>query len=189
MNNTKYLDLNGLNTLVSIIKTDYAKKNDLQNVSNIANGAASVAANLTAEVTNINSNINNISSNLTNTEANVSNIANNLTNTNANVSNIANNLNANYYNKTEVNELVSGIDKLVYNIVNNISEVTNNSTIYLVPKENSASGNVYDEYMLINSNPELIGSTEVNLTNYVQFSDLNFANTTDIDNLFATGNE
>lgn len=175
MNNTKYLDFAGLNTLVGIIKTEFAKKNDLQNVSNIANGAASVAANLTAEVTNINSNI--------------SNISNNLVNTNTNVTNIVNNLNTNYYNKTEVNSLVSGIDKLVYSIVNNISEVTNNSTIYLVPKTNTAAGNIYDEYMLINNNPELIGSTEVNLANYVQFSDLVFANTTDIDNLFTQSGE
>lgn len=48
---------------------------------------------------------------------------------------------------------------------NNISE----TTIYLMLKDPAgASGDIYDEYMYINNNWEHIGSTEVDLSNYVQ---------------------
>jgi len=44
-------------------------------------------------------------------------------------------------------------------------------TVYF--KSNSSSGNnVYDEYMYINSNWELIGSTQIDLSNYLQTSDI-----------------
>ena len=44
-------------------------------------------------------------------------------------------------------------------------------TIYF--KSNSSSGNnIYDEYMYINNNWELIGSTQVDLSNYLQSSDI-----------------
>lgn len=41
-------------------------------------------------------------------------------------------------------------------------------TIYLVPKTNTGTRNIYDEYMYINGAWEKIGDTEVDLTNYVQ---------------------
>ena len=40
-------------------------------------------------------------------------------------------------------------------------------TIYMVPKTTAVSNNVYDEYMYINNAWELIGTTEVDLSNYL----------------------
>lgn len=45
-------------------------------------------------------------------------------------------------------------------------------TIYLVPAEKSDTGNVYDEFMVIDGAWERIGSTQVDLTGYVQEGDL-----------------
>lgn len=49
--------------------------------------------------------------------------------------------------------------------VNSTSEVTKPNTIYLIPNS-SKEGNLYDEYMLIDSKIELIGSQEVDLSGY-----------------------
>lgn len=45
-------------------------------------------------------------------------------------------------------------------------EEANDYTIYMINNNSSSENNVYDEYLLINNNWELIGSTEVDLTNY-----------------------
>lgn len=47
-------------------------------------------------------------------------------------------------------------------------EQMEDDTIYLVPSKTSAESNVYDEYIKIEGNAELIGSTAVDLSNYVQ---------------------
>ena len=47
--------------------------------------------------------------------------------------------------------------------------------IYLVSKTREA-GNVYDEYILVNNYYELIGSTDIDLSNYVTTDQLTFAN-------------
>lgn len=49
--------------------------------------------------------------------------------------------------------------------VNSVSDVTKQNVIYLVPNT-SNEGNLYDEYMLIDGTPELIGSQEVDLSGY-----------------------
>lgn len=67
---------------------------------------------------------------------------------------------------------VSG--SLTYQIANSLSEVTQPSTIYLVPNSDSGTDNAYDEYMYINGQPELIGSVgDVDLTGYVKTSTFN----------------
>ena len=45
-------------------------------------------------------------------------------------------------------------------------------TIYLVPKTTAQTNNSFDEYMYINNTWERIGSTDVDLSGYVQDSDL-----------------
>ena len=89
----------------------------------------------------------------------------------------------NYYNKSEVDGLIGNIDKLTRKVVASTAEVTEENVIYMVPKDGE-SGNVYEEYMLINGNVELIGNTEVDLTNYVTTDDVVFATTEEIDALF-----
>jgi hypothetical protein len=64
-----------------------------------------------------------------------------------------------------IEETISGVIKR--DIVSALPQDNiDNSTIYMVLKENGAENNIYDEYMYINSNWELIGNTEINLNNY-----------------------
>ena len=51
-------------------------------------------------------------------------------------------------------------------VVQTLTETGEANTIYFVPKAGSANPDVYDEYMYINNAWEKIGSTEVDLSNY-----------------------
>lgn len=48
----------------------------------------------------------------------------------------------------------------------NLPDEGETSAIYLVPNEGAAANNIYDEWMYINSTWEIIGSTQVDLSNY-----------------------
>ena len=55
------------------------------------------------------------------------------------------------------------------------------NVLYFVPRAESDTDNVYEEYMLINDAIELIGTTEIDLSGYVQTSELeSYAKTEDI---------
>ena len=43
--------------------------------------------------------------------------------------------------------------------------------IYLVPSEDGEEGNIYEEYILTSTGFELIGTTEIDLSNYVNLSE------------------
>ena len=67
--------------------------------------------------------------------------------------------------KTYVDNLMSGaVKRLVVQTLPTQDIDTN--TIYMVLKSVPTTNNIYDEYMYINNAWELIGSTEVNLSNY-----------------------
>lgn len=72
---------------------------------------------------------------------------------------------------------------IVYYIPYPIISTPSTSTIYLVPNDGTGS-NVYNEYVYINNNFELIGSTEFDLSDYVKQSDLVVLTRTDIETLF-----
>lgn len=68
-----------------------------------------------------------------------------------------------------INGLTSG--GITRQIVSSLSDITDpdESTIYMVgPKTNETGNNVYEEYMFINGIAELIGSTAVDMSNYIQ---------------------
>lgn len=65
-----------------------------------------------------------------------------------------------------------GLQKEVLDHVPEPSEMVEN-VIYLVPAEEPNPENVYNEYMLIDGQRELIGSTATNLTDYVKSDELN----------------
>ena len=72
---------------------------------------------------------------------------------------------ANYYNKTEVEELIGAIEGLQYEIVETLPTTDiDTHTLYLVP--DAQAQNVYDEYLYINNAWANLGSTEVDLSNY-----------------------
>ena len=91
------------------------------------------------------------------------------------ITNINNQL-QNIYNKEEVNNLIASVNHLSYKKVGSLEEVNKDATdasryIYLVPTGN-LSGNLYDEYMVIDNQLEPVGSWEVNLNNYITNDEL-----------------
>ena len=55
-----------------------------------------------------------------------------------------------------------------YSVVQSLpSEDISTTTIYLLPKQTAGTNNVYDEYIYVNESWELIGDTEIDLSNYV----------------------
>ena len=72
-----------------------------------------------------------------------------------------------YYTKTAVNDLISGLTTGInLTIVETLpTENIDTNTIYLVLKTEAYLNDYYDEYMYINSRWELIGNTRVDLTN------------------------
>ena len=91
------------------------------------------------------------------------------------ITNINNQL-QNIYNKEEVNNLIASVNHLSYKKVGSLEEVNKDATdasryIYLVPTGN-LSGNLYDEYMVIDNQLEPVGSWEVNLNDYITNDEL-----------------
>lgn len=83
--------------------------------------------------------------------------------------------------KTYVNQQLANINKK--QIVSSTTEMTDANTIYLIA--NSGSGNnIYDEYIVINGKAEKIGTTEIDLTNYLRDSDLVKISNEEIDTAF-----
>ena len=70
------------------------------------------------------------------------------------------------YTKNEVNNLISAIAQIHFQIANQLpTHDIDLHTIYFVPKQESTT-NSYNEYVYINNKWELIGSTDVDLSNY-----------------------
>lgn len=84
----------------------------------------------------------------------------------------------NYYKKSEtftkqeVNNLISAITTLDIQVVQTLpTEDISTTTIYLVPKTTAETNDAYDEYIYVSNAWEHIGSTEVDLTDYVKNTD------------------
>lgn len=73
-----------------------------------------------------------------------------------------------YYDKAQVDELISGLAGLNIEIVDVLPQEGETNTIYLV----STGEDSYDEYMWISGAWEKIGNTNVDLTDYAKKSDL-----------------
>ena len=73
---------------------------------------------------------------------------------------------------TDVMGIIASIPQFKLSIVNDLPETGEKMTLYLVPKEESAN-DVYNEYIWIEqtSSFELIGTTAVDLTDYVKNTD------------------
>lgn len=80
------------------------------------------------------------------------------------------------YTKTEVNDLISAISTMDVRVVQVLpTEDISTTTIYLVPKQTPATQDVYDEYIYVSNAWEHIGSTDIDLSDYITTSDLNTA--------------
>lgn len=85
--------------------------------------------------------------------------------------------------QTWVNSQLANINKK--EVVTSISQMTDSNTIYLIANAGE-SNNIYDEYIVINGTPEKIGTTEVDLTNYVKTSDLIAITNPEIEEIFSS---
>lgn len=84
---------------------------------------------------------------------------------------------------TAINSAVANINKK--QIVTSIAEMTDANTIYLMAN-NGTGNNNYDEYLVINGTAEKIGTTEVDLSGYVQETDLVAITNSEIDTIVAS---
>lgn len=74
--------------------------------------------------------------------------------------------NQNAYNKTEINDLLSTVSSLKFEVVSNLPTTNISiSTIYLKPI-GDIERNLYEEYIYINNKWELLGNTQIDLSNY-----------------------
>ena len=106
------------------------------------------------------------------------------------ITNTVNNL-TNYYKKSEtytqaeVDALISAVVTIDIEVVQTLPTTDiSTTTIYLLPKQTAGTDDVYDEYINTTGTSagwELIGSTQVDLSNYY--------NKTQVDNLLAAKND
>lgn len=93
--------------------------------------------------------------------------------------------------KGYVDSAIASVTSIEFRVVQTLPQEGENGVIYLVPNGGSGT-NVKDEYVWIpgtGGNPgswEKIGSTDVDLSGYVQTSDLVEVSTSDIDTMFNT---
>ena len=96
---------------------------------------------------------------------------------------------ANFQTDTQVqaaiNSALEGITGIDFQVVQSLPATGTKGVIYLMSNGSSATSNIYDEYIWLSSSSsyEKIGTTQVDLTNYVQFSDLVELTNGEIDNI------
>lgn len=82
-----------------------------------------------------------------------------------------------------VTAAIAGITGFHAEIVSVLPETGETNILYLVAKSTAASGNGYDEYLYINGAWELIGSTDIDLSGYVQASEMHAITNTEITDI------
>lgn len=82
-----------------------------------------------------------------------------------------------------VTAAIAGITGFHAEIVSALPATGEPNILYLVAKSTAASGNGYDEYLYINGAWELIGSTDIDLSGYVQASEMHAITNTEITDI------
>lgn len=78
----------------------------------------------------------------------------------------------NYYEKTEIDRLISIIPKFSIEVVNTLpTENISETTVYLL-KDNEIDGNLYTEYIYVDNIWETLGSQAVDLSGYAKLEDI-----------------
>lgn len=67
---------------------------------------------------------------------------------------------------------IAGITAVHFEKVQTLPASGSSNVIYLLPKSPSQTGNIYEEYIWIDNAWEKIGETVIDLSNYVQYSDI-----------------
>ena len=87
--------------------------------------------------------------------------------------------------QSAINTALADITGIDFQIVTTLPTTGTKGVIYLV--SNGGSGqNIYDEYIWVNNKYEKIGSTSVDLSGYVQFTDLEAITNAEIDTIVAS---
>lgn len=91
---------------------------------------------------------------------------------------------ANYATKSYVDSAVGAITGIDFQIVSSLPTTGVKGTIYLV-SHSHGTGDSYDEYIYVNNSWEKIGNTDIDLSGYVQTSDITLATDAQVNALFA----
>lgn len=87
--------------------------------------------------------------------------------------------------QTAINTAISGITGIDYQIVSSLPTTGNKGTIYLLANSSSETQNIYDEYIYVNNKWEKIGTTAVDLSDYIKDEDLVKITNAEIDTIVA----
>ena len=79
-----------------------------------------------------------------------------------------------------VTAAIAGISGFHAEIVSELPASGQSNILYLVAKSSAASGDGYDEYLYINGAWERVGSTDIDLSGYVQASEMHAITNTEI---------
>lgn len=97
---------------------------------------------------------------------------------------------AGYQNSTQVQTLINNsiadIQGISYEVVSALPSTGEAGVIYLVTNSKTETQNIYDEYIWASNKFEKIGTTAVDLTNYVEFDDLVAITNAEIDTIVAS---
>lgn len=85
-----------------------------------------------------------------------------------------------------VRNALADITSFSARIVEELPEAGETNILYLIAKDPTGeSGNVYDEYLYINGNFELVGTTAMDLSDYVLASDMHALTNSEISAIYA----
>lgn len=156
LNNTQSID-----NLTKEVKTK-AEKADVTTLNN------RVGAN-ESEITKLNDDV----ADLSLTKVNVGDVYDKVETDNKLVNKVDSNyLTSNYFDKEQIKSMLGTTSALDFKIVDSLpTDNINATTIYLVPYENE-----YEEYIYINNKWEMLGSTKVDLSDYVRKDDIIITN-------------
>ena len=82
-----------------------------------------------------------------------------------------------------VTAAIAGISGFHAEIVSELPASGQSNILYLVAKSSAASGDGYDEYLYINGAWERVGSTDIDLSGYVQASEMHAITNTEISDI------
>ena len=85
-----------------------------------------------------------------------------------------------------INSAVGKITGISFEVVTSLPKSGTAGRIYLMADKHSDANDNYDEYIYYNSAWEKIGNTDVDLSNYLQKTDVSALSNTDIDNALAS---
>lgn len=84
---------------------------------------------------------------------------------------------------TAITNAIGSLELIKFQKVTTLPTTGASNIIYLVPKSSTSTQNIYDEYVWIDSKWEIIGTTAIDLSGYVQHSDIHLLTNTEIGNI------